>query len=92
MVANGLKPSAARPPQKVTACCSAMPTSKQRLGNSFSNRSSPVPDGIAAVTATILSSLRASLIRLSPNTLVYCGAPPFDLACAPVATSNLTTP
>ena len=92
MVANGLKPSAAKPPQKVTACCSAMPTSKQRLGNSFSNRSSPVPDGIAAVTATILASLRASLIRLSPNTLVYCGAPPFDFACAPVATSNLTTP
>ena len=39
-------------------------------GNALPNRSSPVPDGIAAVMATILSSLRASLIRLSANTLV----------------------
>ena len=60
----------ARPAAKVTACCSAMPTSKVRSGNSLPNRSSPVPDGIAAVMATILSSFRASLIRLSANTLV----------------------
>jgi len=31
--------------------------------------STPVPDGIAAVMATILSSLRASLTRLSPTVL-----------------------
>ncbi len=92
MAQNGLKPSQARPAAKVTACCSAMPTSKVRSGNSFWNRSTPVPDGIAAVIATMVSSFFASLIRLSPNTLVYCGAPPLDFACAPVATSNLTTP
>jgi hypothetical protein len=30
--AEGLQPSAARPAAKVTACCSAMPTSKVRSG------------------------------------------------------------
>ena len=53
------------PAANVTPCCSAMPTSKVRLGNALPNRSMPVPDGIAAVMATILSSLLASLIRLS---------------------------
>ena len=42
-----------------------MPTSKQRSGNSLAKRSSPVPDGIAAVMATILSSFFASLMRAS---------------------------
>ena len=46
----------ARPAAKVTACCSAMPTSKVRSGNASPNRSSPVPDGMAAVIATMLSS------------------------------------
>ena len=32
MVANGLRPSVASPAAKVTPCCSAMPTSKQRSG------------------------------------------------------------
>ncbi len=50
------KPSEASPAAKVTACCSAMPTSKVRVGNAWPNRSSPVPDGMAAVIATTLSS------------------------------------
>ncbi len=33
MAANGFRPSVARPAAKVTACCSAMPTSKVRSGN-----------------------------------------------------------
>ena len=41
------------PAAKVTACCSAMPTSKLRLGNFLANASSPVPDGIAALIATM---------------------------------------
>jgi hypothetical protein len=68
--AKGLKPSAASPAAKVTACCSAMPTSKARSGNTSAKRSSPVPDGIAAVMATIFGSARASSIRACANTLV----------------------
>ena len=58
------------PAQKVTPCCSAMPTSKQRFGKRSAKRSSPVPSGIAAVTATMRSSASASRIRLCANTLV----------------------
>jgi hypothetical protein len=47
-----------------------MPTSKVRAGNLLGEGVDPVPDGMAAVIATILSSRRASLARLSPNTLV----------------------
>ena len=32
MAQKGLRPSVAMPAAKVTACCSAMPTSKVRLG------------------------------------------------------------
>ncbi len=53
-------PRVARPAAKVTACCSAMPTSKQRSGKRLREQSRPVPDGIAAVMATIASS-RAGL-------------------------------
>ena len=62
--------AAAIPAEKVTACCSAIPTSKQRRGNRSAKRFSPVPSGIAAVTATIFSSRVASAIRLSAKTLV----------------------
>ena len=34
----------AKPAAKVTACCSAIPTSKHLLGNSLPNISNPVPD------------------------------------------------
>ena len=40
------------------------------LGEGFGERSSPVPDGIAAVIATILSSAFASSISALANTLV----------------------
>ena len=55
-------PSVARPAAKVTACCSAMPTSNVLAGWAFWNLSSPVPDGMAAVMATTLSSSSAFLI------------------------------
>ncbi len=51
---NGISPPTARPAAKVTACSSAMPTSKNRSGKTFLNRFSPVPSGMAAVIATIL--------------------------------------
>ena len=40
---NGFRPSTTIPAAKVTACCSAMPTSNVRLGNLRPNLSSPVP-------------------------------------------------
>ena len=39
------------PAANVTACCSAMPTSKKRSGYFLANFSSPVPEGIAAALA-----------------------------------------
>ena len=63
-------PLVARPAANVTACCSAIPTSKVRLGNSFSKMSNPVPEGIAAVIATIFLSFFACLIKAFAKTLV----------------------
>ena len=57
-------------PRTSPPCCSAMPTSKQRSGNALPKRSSPVPDGIAAVIATMVGSRSASAISASANTLV----------------------
>lgn len=51
---SALSPAAAMPAADVTACCSAMPTSKNLSGNFCANFFSPVPSGIAAVTAAIL--------------------------------------
>ena len=84
-------PSAARPAAKVTACCSAMPTSKVRSGKRLPNMSRLVPDGIAAVMATILSSFSACLISSSANTVWYFGALDALFTCSPVMTSNFCT-
>ncbi|MNV72678.1 hypothetical protein D3C71_1657860 [compost metagenome] len=70
MAQTGFIPSAARPAAKVTACCSAMPTSKVRSGKACPNRSRPVPVGMAAVMATIEGSFCACLISSVPKTLV----------------------
>ena len=43
---------------------------EQRSGNCLANRSSPVPDGIAAVIATTAGRFAASAISASANTLV----------------------
>ncbi len=91
MAQNGCIPSVAMPAAKVTACCSAIPTSKVRSGKRLANRSSPVPDGIAAVTATIRRSAAASAISASANTRVYCGGPGGAFTCSPVTTLNLLT-
>ena len=60
MVQKGLKPSFASAAIEVTACCSAMATSKNLSGYSSINFERPVPLGIAAVTPTIFSSLEAT--------------------------------
>ena len=92
MAQNGFMPSVARPAAKVTPCCSAMPTSKQRSGKAWPKRLSPVPDGIAAVMATMRSSCFASSMSALAKTFWYDGATDFALLCTPVTTSNLTTP
>ena len=58
-----------RPAAKETACCSAIPTSKNLFGNSFENFSNPVPSVIAAVIATTLLSFLAIFVIASPNAL-----------------------
>ena len=68
--ALGFIPPAASPQAKVTACSSAIPTSKNRSGNIRRNRDSPVPSAIAAVMAAIFGSLLASSHRTLPNTSV----------------------
>ena len=66
LVALGRQARRRRSPRAARRC------RRRRCGRGMpcANRSSPVPDGIAAVIATILSSLRASSIRLSANTFV----------------------
>src|SRR5487761_1140631 len=71
MQTTGCMPASARPAANVTACCSQMPTSKKRSGNSLAKLRSPVDDAIAAVMATTSGRLVAAVIRASPNTSVY---------------------
>jgi dihydroorotase len=68
MATKGRIPCAARPAANVTACSSAMPTSKARSGCAIANLSTPVPDGIAAVIAQIFGSFSASLASVSQKT------------------------
>ena len=68
MLQNGIKPCVAIPAAKVTACCSAIPTSKVLFG-CFSNmnfREPPV--NIAGVMPTILSFLSANSTTVLPKT------------------------
>ena len=68
MLQNGTMPVAARPAEKVTACPSAIPTSKQRSGISRIRIFNPQPVGIAGVIPTIRSFVRANSRIVSPNT------------------------
>jgi hypothetical protein len=79
-----------QPAAKVTACCSAMPTSKVRSGMRLANLSSPVPEGMAAVMATILGRpFRVAFLdqRLGEH-LGIARRAGGALACSPVTTSN----
>ena len=64
-------PSAAKPAANVTACCSAMPTSKARSGNVFIIGHRLEPLGIAGVIDTIFTFFAASSTSASPNTSWY---------------------
>ena len=84
-------PFAAKPAAKVTACSSAIPTSKNLSGYLSPNFFKPVPSGIAAVIATIfLFSLPNSNI-LSENISVYVFTL-LSLIFSPVLTSNESIP
>ena len=71
MATTGRSPPIAIPAAPVTACCSAMPTSKKRSGKRAWNGSRPVGPGIAAVTATIRGSASASFTMASAKAWVY---------------------
>ena len=70
MATKGFIPSHANPAAKVTACCSAIATSKVRSGYCSPKMLTPVPDGIAAVIATIVLSIFAWWVKLVANTSV----------------------
>ena len=68
---DGRSPRVASPAAKVTACPSAMPTSKNRSGWARATASVPVPLGIAAVIVTTFSFSEPSSASPFPNTAVY---------------------
>ena len=59
------------PAAVVTACCSAMPTSKNRSGKRSWKGSSPVGPGMAAVMATTWGWRSASCSRASVKASLY---------------------
>ena len=54
------------PAAKVSACCSAIPTSKNRSGNAFMALIIPHEEGMAGVMPTILGLDSANDITMSP--------------------------
>jgi hypothetical protein len=80
-----------QPGAKVTRAVRRCPR-RRRLGKRSPNRSSPVPSGIAAVTATILGIASAS--GSGRWRRPWCSSGAFDggFFCSPVATSNFATP
>ena len=70
MATTGFKPAAASPAAKVTACSSAMPTSKNRSGKLLWNRFKPVPTSMAAVTATTFGSRSPIFLMMVEKTSV----------------------
>src|ERR1700761_1223228 len=91
MLQKGINPCVAKPAEKVTACCSAMPTSNARFGIAFIIRFSEQPDGIAGVIPIILGFCSASSIMVWPNTSWYlggCGLSVFTFFISPVILSN----
>ncbi len=68
--AEGLVPLACKTGSECDGMLLGNADIEDALRESLAKRSSPVPVGMAAVTATILSSWRASSIRLVPKILV----------------------
>ena len=91
MATTGLNDSQERPAANVRACCSAMPTSKYRSGNSVENCTSPDPSRIAGVIATNFGSILAISQSQSPKTFVKVRLLVF-FSSFPVDLSNGVTP
>jgi len=70
MATTGRMPARANPVAIVSACCSAMPTSKNRDENRAWNADSPVPVGMPAVMAQIRVSASARRTSSSAKTWV----------------------
>src|SRR5690554_7588167 len=60
MLQKGTSPCVANPAEKVTACCSAIPTSKERSGIASIIILSEEPEGIAGVIPMIFSFFSAN--------------------------------
>jgi len=91
MLQNGCSPSFAIPPEKVTACPSAMPTSNARFGIFSISMFIEQPLGMAGVTPTTFGLASASSTSVFPNTSWKSGGIPSVLAMkrSPVTGSNL---
>ncbi len=68
--ANGFQPLGSKAAANVAACCSAIATSKKRLGNSLAKATKPEPSFIAGVIAMTPGSLRAMSTSQSLKTSV----------------------
>ena len=86
MAATGARPPFAIAAQNVTACCSAIATSKNLSGYFDANSVSPVPSGIAAVTAVIFLFSLAIAQRYVPKKSDHVSA--WGLLSIPVFSSN----
>lgn len=81
---NGFIPCIAIAAAIVAACCSAIPTSNMRSGNSFAKPSSFEPTGIAGVMATTRSSSRAIRCTVPLTRPLHEGAAAFGFTKSPV--------
>ena len=91
MVQKGTSPCVANPAEKVTACCSAIPTSYERLGIAFIMMFSELPVGIAGVIPIIFGFFSANSTIECPNTSWYlggCGRLGVTLTISPVSLLN----
>src|SRR5580698_9055651 len=70
MATTGCMPPMASPAALVTACCSAIPTSKTRSGQAAANLSRPVGCSMAAVMAT--TSGRAAEVAGAGQRVLDC--------------------
>ena len=68
MLQNGTDPCVAIPAASVTACCSAMPTSKARSGICSIIYFKELPVGMAGVIPIIFWFFLANSTKVKPNT------------------------
>ena len=92
MATIGLLPAIAIPVASVTACCSAIATSKYCSGYSLEKRTMPEPSRIAGVIAISLGSCAAISHRKSPKIFEKVGLPPLLFGRQSCVGSNFGTP